>query len=150
MRKPILYVLFAAVAAAPAGCTVDYPNPNLAGQDVHLTVVHTADLHSRFFPYYFAPGQIDKGLGLIPKPGQDTAVVGGIGRISRVIKCVRGFYTGPECRGITEPDDNGFAIAGPPAARSIHLDSGDIFEGAPVFNQFNGEVEMRLDLASEH
>src|SRR3979490_1092567 len=89
MQKPILYVLCAAAAAALSGCTVDYPNPNLAGQDVHLTVVHTADLHSRFFPYYFAPGQIDKGLGLIPKTGQNFAVVGGIGRVSTVIKCIR-------------------------------------------------------------
>ena len=61
MRIPIIYVLASVVVgAAAAGCTVEYPNPNLAGQDVHLTVVHTADLHSRFFPYYFAPGQIDQ------------------------------------------------------------------------------------------
>jgi 5'-nucleotidase len=124
------------VAAAGAGCTVQQPIPDLAGQDVHLTVVHTADLHSRFFPYYFAPGQIDKGLGLIPKTGQDFAVVGGIGRVSTVVKCIRGIYTGPPCDSL-EP------LIGPPAARSIHVDSGDIFEGAPVFNLFQGEVEMR-------
>jgi 5'-nucleotidase len=130
-------------ALVAAGCVVQTVEPNLVGQDVHLTVMHTADLHSRFFPYYFAPGQIDAGLGLIKKPGQTTAVVGGIARVGMILKCVRGFYTGPECRGITQPDDHGVAVAGPPAARSIHLDSGDIFEGAPVFNQFNGEVEMR-------
>ena len=73
-----LYLLLAAAPWAGAGCTIQQPVPNLAGQDVHLTVVHTADLHSRFFPYYFAPGQIDKGLGLIPKTGQSIAVVGGI------------------------------------------------------------------------
>jgi 5'-nucleotidase/UDP-sugar diphosphatase len=120
------------------GCVIDQPAPNLAGQDVHLTVIHTADLHSRFFPYYFAPGQIDKGLGLLPKPGQTLAVVGGISRVARVIKCVRGMYAAddPVCKAL-EP------ITGPPAARSIHVDSGDIFEGAPVFNTFNGEVEMK-------
>jgi 5'-nucleotidase/UDP-sugar diphosphatase len=133
MKNLFLYLL---IAAAPLGCTYQQPVPNLAGQDVHLTVVHTADLHSRFFPYYFAPGQIDKGLGLIPKTGQNFAVVGGIGRVSTVIKCIRGIYSGPPCDTL-EP------LIGPPAARSIHLDSGDIFEGAPVFNQFNGEVEMR-------
>jgi 5'-nucleotidase / UDP-sugar diphosphatase len=133
MNKSLPYLL---IAAALTGCTVQQPIPNLAGQDIHLTVVHTADLHSRFFPYYFAPGQIDKGLGLIPKTGQNFAVVGGIGRVSTVVKCIRGIYTGPPCDSL-EP------LIGPPAARSIHLDSGDIFEGAPVFNQFNGEVEMR-------
>jgi 5'-nucleotidase len=111
---------------------------------VHLTVVHTADLHSRFFPYYFAPGQIDKGLGLQPKTGQTTAVVGGIGRVSTIIRCIRGSLSGPICGGLTETGANGETpIAGEPAARAIHLDSGDIWEGAPVFNQFNGEVEMR-------
>jgi 5'-nucleotidase len=119
-----------------SACTVEVPEPNLAGQDIHLTVVHTADLHSRFFPYYFAPNQVDKGLGLVPKPGQSFAVVGGIGRVSTVVKCVRGFLTGDVCSKL-EP------LIGPPAARSVHIDSGDIFEGAPVFNQFQGEVEMR-------
>src|SRR5690349_18355960 len=76
-----------------SGCTVQHDSPNLAGQDIHLTVVHTADLHSRFFPYYFAPGAIDKGLGLVPKAGQDFAVVGGIGRVSTVIKCIRGWIS---------------------------------------------------------
>src|SRR5437588_7737585 len=134
MNNLFLYLLIA--VATTTGCTVQHPIPDLAGQDVHLTVVHTADLHSRFFPYYFAPGQIDKGLGLIPKTGQNFAVVGGIGRVSTVIKCIRGIYTGPPCDTL-EP------LIGPPAARSIHVDSGDIWEGAPVFNQFNGEVEMR-------
>jgi 5'-nucleotidase len=130
------YFVPIALIATLAGCTVEYPVPNLAGQDVHLTVVHTSDLHSRFFPYYFAPGQIDRGLGLVPKSGQNFAVVGGIARVSTVVKCIRGIYTGPPCDTL-EP------LTGPPAQRSIHVDSGDIFEGAPVFNLFNGEVEMR-------
>jgi 5'-nucleotidase len=135
---------YVTIALIFAGCTATTPDVDLAGQDVHLTVVHTADLHSRFFPYYFAPGQIDKGLGLTPKPGQTTAVVGGIARVGTVIKCIRGIISGPPCYGLTELGPNGEpAIAGDPAARSVHLDSGDIFEGAPVFNQFNGEVEMR-------
>src|SRR3954465_4141412 len=124
-----LSVALAAVAGAGAtGCTVQHDSPRLAGQDVRLTVIHTSDLHSRFFPYYFAPGQVDKGLGLLPKPGQDFAVVGGIGRISTVIKCIRG-YQSPVC-------DQLAGLVGPPAARAIHVDSGDIWEGAPVFNTF--------------
>jgi len=131
-----LAVALAAVAGAGAGgCTVQHDSPLLAGQDVRLTVIHTSDLHSRFFPYYFAPGQVDKGLGLHPKPGQAFAVVGGIGRISTVIKCIRG-YQSPVC-------DQLAPLVGPPAARAIHVDSGDIWEGAPVFNTFSGEVEMR-------
>jgi len=85
-------------------------------------VLYMADLHSRFFPYYFAPGQIDKGLGLIPKPGQDTAVVGGIGRISRVIKCVRGFYAGRDCDGITELAGSPTAIPGGAAPFGMVVD----------------------------
>ena len=131
MRK--LVVVSVVLSAA---CTIQRPTPDLAGQDVHLTIIHTADLHSRFFPYYFAPGQIDKGLGLNPKPGQTTAVVGGIARVGTVIKCIRGFRDDQVCKDLEDK-------IGPPAARSLHVDSGDIFEGAPVFNQFNGEVEMR-------
>ncbi len=123
-------------AAVRAGCTVQHPEPNLAGQDVHVTFVHTADLHSRFYPYYFAPGQVDKGLGLLPKSGQDFAVVGGIGRVSTVVKCIRGIYAGGVCDTLVDK-------IGEPAERSVHVDSGDIWEGAPVFNTFNGEVEMR-------
>jgi 5'-nucleotidase len=136
MRYTMILHIPVAAALLAAGCTVQHDSPNLAGQDVHLTVVHTADLHSRFFPYYFAPGQVDKGLGLVPKPGQDFAVVGGIGRVSTVVKCIRGIYQGGVC-------DQLAPLIGDPAARSIHVDSGDIFEGAPVFNTFNGAVEMR-------
>lgn len=119
-----------------AGCTIETPTPNLAGQDVSLTIVHTSDTHSRYFPYFFAPGAIDKGLGLLPQPGRDTAVVGGIARLSTVAQCIRGRMTGPLCDQISDK-------TGPPAVRSLHLDSGDIFEGAPVFNVFAGEVETR-------
>ena len=71
-------------------------------------------------------------------------MVGGIARVGTVVKCIRGMISGPACTGLTEPGPNGEPpIAGPPAARSLHLDSGDIWEGAPVFNEFNGEVEMR-------
>jgi 5'-nucleotidase len=135
MRALIINFLVT-TSALVGGCTVQHDQPNLAGQDLHVTVVHTADLHSRFFPYYFAPGAIDKGLGLVPKPGQNFAVVGGIGRVSTVVKCIRGFISGPPC-------DSLESLIGPPAARSLHIDSGDIFEGAPVFNQFQGQVEMR-------
>ena len=108
-----------ATVLGASGCTVKSDAPNLVGQDVRLTILHTADLHSRLFPYSFAPGAIDKGLGLLPRYG-DTAIVGGIARMATLIYRERAS-----------------------SARVIHLDSGDIFEGAPVFNTFAGEVEMR-------
>ena len=113
------FALAFAGAVSLVACTQSTPQPDLKGQDVHLTVIHTADLHSRFFPYEYAPNQIDKNLGLVATQG-DLAVVGGIGRVTTVVK------------GIRAASD-----------RAIHLDSGDIFEGAPVFNTFAGEVEMR-------
>lgn len=138
MRRHVLLNRIALMALALSACVIERDEPNLAGQDVHLTIVHTADLHSRFLPYSFAPGQIDRGLGLLPKSGQPNAIVGGIGRIGRVVKCIRGFYGAddPICKSL-EPR------IGETAARSLHLDSGDIFEGAPIFNKFNGEPEVR-------
>src|SRR3954467_9854367 len=112
MKNSFLYLV---IAAAATGCTVQQPIPNLAGQDIPVTVIHTADLHSRFFPYYFAPGQIDKGLGLAPKQGQTPPGGGGIARIATVIRCIRGQSSGPICAGLTEPGLNGEApIAGEP------------------------------------
>src|SRR5262245_47342780 len=74
-----------AVALTCGGCLVKVEQPNLAGQDVRLTIIHTADLHSRLFPYQFSPGAIDRGLGLVPTKG-NIAVVGGMARIATVIK----------------------------------------------------------------
>ncbi len=118
------------------GCVIETPTPNLAGQDVSLTVVHTSDLHSRFIPYFFAPGYIDQGLGLQLPAGKSTAVVGGIARVSTIAQCIRGRTNGPNCDAIAD-------LTGPPAVRSLHLDSGDIWQGAPVFNVFAGELEVR-------
>ena len=106
----------AVCALALVACTVDHEPPNLAGQDVRLTIIHTADIHSRIFPYNFVPGTIDKSLGLNPLNGP----YGGIARIAQIVKEQRAS-----------------------AARSIHVDSGDCFQGAPVFNLYSGEAEFR-------
>jgi 5'-nucleotidase / UDP-sugar diphosphatase len=103
-------------AGLGAGCTVQRPEPNLKGQDVRLTVIHTADIHSRLFPYHFVPGKIDEDYGLVASQGP----YGGIARIGAMVKDIRAH-----------------------AARSLWLDSGDSFQGAPVFNIFRGEVEYR-------
>src|SRR5690242_269559 len=136
MHAARLVVVAAVLVFGAGGCVVSTPTPDLAGQDVSFTVVHTSDTHSRYFPYFFAPGAIDKGLGLTPPAGTDTAVVGGIARVSTIAQCIRGRISGPQCDKIAD-------LTGPPAVRSLHVDSGDIFEGAPVFNVFAGEVETR-------
>ncbi len=111
----------AAAAASLGGCIVQQDQPELVGQDIRLTVVHTSDIHSRLFPYHFVPNTFDQGYGLL----RDGGPFGGIARISAVAKQIRAS-----------------------ANRSLWLDSGDCFQGAPVFNLFKGEAEMRsLSLA---
>ena len=115
-RLPFLFS-----AAMLFGCTVKQEQPNLVGQDIRLTFIHTSDIHSRLFPYNFIPNSFDQGYGLLPA----NAPFGGIARISTLTKSIR-----------------------ESAGRSLWLDSGDCFQGAPVFNQFKGEAEMRsLSLA---
>jgi 5'-nucleotidase/UDP-sugar diphosphatase len=105
-----------AVASAP-GCSSDAAPTQLQGQ-VHLTLLHTADIHSRLFPYNVKLGQIDAGLGL----GEADAItnVGGIARMSHIVGRERAR-----------------------SQRSLHLDGGDCFQGAPVFNFYYGEAEIR-------
>ena len=92
---------------------------------VHLTLLHTADIHSRLFPYNLQLGQIDAGLGL----GSTNAVVnvGGAARVSYVIGRERAR-----------------------SSRVLHLDGGDCFQGAPIFNFFSGEAEMRTQSRHGH
>jgi 5'-nucleotidase len=106
---------------APAACTVTRDSPNLVGQDVRLTVMHTSDIHSRLFPYSFAPTRFDREDGLEPDPNQTRVVAGGAARMASIIKEERSR-----------------------AARSLWLDSGDCFQGAPIFNMFKGEAELRF------
>ena len=118
-----MFLRLASVVAvlALSACTVDKPQPNLVGQDIRLTLIHTSDIHSRLFPYNFIPNSFDQGYGLLPA----NAPFGGIARISTLVKNIRSS-----------------------SSRSLWLDSGDCFQGAPVFNQFKGEAEMRsLSLA---
>jgi 5'-nucleotidase len=107
--------------AAP-GCSSDSGTSSACppGQtcQVRLTILHTSDIHSRIYPYDLQILQVDSDLGL----GTLNAVknIGGIARVSYVVNRERAR-----------------------ADRVLHLDSGDIFEGAPIFNFFNGEPEVR-------
>lgn len=90
---------------------------DLAGQQVRFTLLHTSDLHSRLLPYDFNPVKTDTDLGLIPEAGP----FGGATRIASLVRRER-------------------ASAG----RVLHLDSGDSFQGAPIFNLNLGEAEYKF------
>jgi 5'-nucleotidase len=120
-RSPIGTLAALLAAAAGAACTVEREQPDLEGQDIRLTLIHTSDIHSRLFPYQFVPNRFDQDFGLRPQDGP----FGGVARMATIAKSIR-------------------ATAG----RTLWLDSGDCFQGAPVFNMFKGEAEMRaLSLA---
>jgi 5'-nucleotidase/UDP-sugar diphosphatase len=90
---------------------------DLGGRTLRLTLLHTSDIHSRLLPFDFNPLKTDVDLGLLPEAGP----FGGATRLAALIKRER-------------------ARAG----RSLHLDSGDSFQGAPIFNLNLGEAEYRL------
>jgi len=83
--------------------------------DVRLTLLHTSDIHSRVLEYAMVPQLSDRNLGLLEENGP----FGGAPRMATVLKEQRAR-----------------------SRRTLHLDSGDVFQGAPIFNVFNGEVEM--------
>lgn len=103
-------------ALAAAGCIYEADTPDLKNQDVRLTFLHTSDVHSRILPYDHDPLYTEEQLGLLSGRGP----YGGIARMAYVIKRERA-----------------------KAARSLWLDSGDLFQGAPIFNLFKGEPEVR-------
>jgi 5'-nucleotidase / UDP-sugar diphosphatase len=90
---------------------------DLRGQQVRLTFLHTSDIHSRLVPFDFAPLRTDQDLGLI----SEAAPFGGAARMAALVKRER--------------------AAGD---RVLHLDSGDCFQGAPIFNLNDGEAEFRV------
>ena len=108
--------LVSALAVGLGGCTVERDAPNLVGQDVRITFIHTSDIHSRLFPYEFKPNRFEQGYGLV----EANKPFGGLARIATIAKDIRRTSN-----------------------RSLWLDSGDCFQGAPVFNMFKGEAEMR-------
>lgn len=123
MRRlpPAAGLVGAILVVGAAGCTVEQPQPNLVGQDIRMTFIHTSDIHSRLFPYDFVPNRFDREDGLLPA----NAPFGGVARMATIARDIRAT-----------------------SRRSLWLDSGDCFQGAPVFNYFKGEAELRsLSLA---
>jgi 5'-nucleotidase len=121
-------VLSCAVPTAQSG-----QEPAVAGQDIRLTILHTSDVHSRLLPYHFEPSFTDTNVLGLPERCPDDYTTetewcefrdyeyGGIARIGAILKEER-----------------------QRARRVLHLDSGDSFQGALIFNTFHGEAEMRL------
>lgn len=110
---------FLAVGLIHGSCLplVNGEDVDLSGQQIRLTLLHTSDLHSRLLPYDFRPLRTDIDLGLIPEAGP----FGGATRMASILKRER-----------------------KKADRVLHLDSGDSFQGAPIFNINLGEVEYRF------
>ncbi|MGM0575304.1 MAG: bifunctional metallophosphatase/5'-nucleotidase [Myxococcota bacterium] len=104
------------MATLVAACAERHPAPVTEGKDVRLTLLHTTDIHSRLLPYDMTPLAGDRDLGLDP----EEAPFGGIARMAHIIRRER-----------------------QKAPRSLYVDSGDCFQGAPIFNAFMGEVEQR-------
>jgi 5'-nucleotidase len=113
--------LLAGSQPACTSSTESIERPCPAGQacDVSLTILHTSDIHSRLYPYDQVITQVDATLGL----GEINTIanVGGAARMAYVLNRERAR-----------------------SQRVIHLDSGDCFQGAPIFNYFKGEPEMRV------
>jgi 5'-nucleotidase len=106
----------AALVCLAGGCVRHAAPVDLTGQDVEVTFLHTADWHSRLIPYFETVGTTDAALGLV----QANAPFGGVARLATLLNEARD-------------------TAGP---RVLHVDSGDCFQGAPIFNLFSGAAEM--------
>ena len=126
MRIFSVSLLFLTMACSLVPQSKTTESPALAGNDVRLTILHTSDLHSRLLPYDFEPSFTDKSLGLgmgdLDGDGLDDAgPFGGVSKIATILK--------------REREQSG---------RVLHVDSGDSFQGAIIFNEFDGEAEFRL------
>ncbi len=100
-----------------AGCLFDGGGFIPPGVDTRITFLHTADIHSRLVPFELAPTASDKNLGL----DEANAPFGGAARLAYLLRRERAR-----------------------ADRVLHIDSGDCFQGAPIFNQNTGEAELRF------
>ncbi len=111
--------LGAGLSSLPAACSGGGQVIDVCGDkatcQTNLTILHTGDIHSRLFPYDLEILQNDSQLGL----GTLNSVsrVGGVARLSYVLQRER---------------------ARAPSSRVIHLNAGDYFEGAPIFDFAQG------------
>ncbi len=111
-----MLVVLSILSGACVPMARDGQGADVAGQPVRLTFIHTSDIHSRLYDYDFTPSFTDNELGLQDGLGP----YGGLAEMATIIKRERSM-----------------------AGRTLHLDSGDCFQGAVVFNEFSGEAEFR-------
>lgn len=116
LRRLALAAAVALPTASGACAPTEGEHIDLHGKTVRLTVIHTSDIHSRIFPYQYTPLLPDRNAGLQLGKGP----YGGMARVAHIIRRERAR-----------------------ADRSLHIDGGDIFQGAPVFNYYSGEAEIR-------
>ncbi len=83
---------------------------------MRFTFIHTSDIHGRLFPYDLAPTATDKRQGLTAA----ARPFGGMARLGHIVRRERAR-----------------------SERSLYLDSGDVFQGAPIFNYDMGESGFR-------
>ncbi len=125
MRKTPLLILTAALLALTlfgfAGCdrTVDEPVLGAIPKSApkKLTFFHTSDTHSKVIPFMGDPtaNGTDRRMGML-RP--DSNPYGGIARLATLLKWQREL-----------------------SGANFYIDSGDIFQGHPIFNMFKGRVE---------
>ncbi|MBW2459077.1 MAG: 5'-nucleotidase C-terminal domain-containing protein [Deltaproteobacteria bacterium] len=109
-------VLGTAVVGLLTSCVVRPEQYEIDGTDVSAVFLHTSDIHSRLLPYDMDVMLTDRNLGLSP----ENAPFGGIARLAAVVKQTRRDF-----------------------GRVAYIDTGDVFQGAPIFNSFLGEPEFR-------
>ena len=112
--KKSLLIIISALLWA---CNITTNQPDLTGKTISITFIHTTDTHSRLFPYYMVPNISDQNMGL----DKNNGPYGGAARAAYIIHRERAR-----------------------ANRSLYIDTGDWFQGAPIFNIFHGEPEIRV------
>ncbi len=121
MQHPDLRRKAPRLAAAVAlllltACIIQTEQQEIEGATVHLGILRTSDIHSRIFPFDLMPNTHDQGDGLY----EQSAPYGGAERLAALIQRERQV-----------------------GERVLYMDSGDIFQGAPIFNFGGGEPEFR-------
>ena len=110
-RLPFLVMILGSMSCDMVPQAVQGDAPDIGDRPVRLTILHTSDLHSRLIEYDFDPSFTDNQLGLADGAGP----YGGMAEIGYILRRER-----------------------EKSHRVLHLDSGDCFQGAIIFNEFKG------------